>query len=255
MYVPGIRKNLVSSTVLDSIGCKQVMESGKYVLSRHGSFIRFGYICNGMILLNVKCLFGNHGAFLVSGISSNLSELWHARLGHVHYEKMKNMSKMSLIPAIETNAEKCKTCMLTKITRMPFKNVTRTSEILELIHSDLCDFHATPSIGNKKYIATFIDDATRFCYVYLLHSKDEVIDKFKVYKEEVELHQSTLIKDLRTDRGGEYYDPEYFQSTGIIHQTTAPYTPQQNGVAERKNRILKEIVNSMLSYSGLNNGF
>ena len=57
------------------------------------------------------------------------------------------------------------------------------------------------------------------------------------------------------DRGGEYYDPVYFQSTGIIHQTTTPYTPQQNGVAERKNRTLKEMVNSMLSYSGLSEGF
>ena len=64
-----------------------------------------------------------------------------------------------------------------------------------------------------------------------------------------------MVKILRTDRGGEYYDPVYFQSTGIIHQTTAPYTPQQNGVAERKNRTLKEMVNSMLSYSGLSEGF
>ncbi|GJV14363.1 zinc finger, CCHC-type containing protein, partial [Tanacetum coccineum] len=60
---------------------------------------------------------------------------------------------------------------------------------------------------------------------------------------------------LRTDKGGEYYDPVYFQSTGIIYQTTAPYTPQLNGVAKRKNGTLKEMVNSMLSYSGLSEGF
>ncbi|KAK2407746.1 secreted RxLR effector protein [Trifolium repens] len=64
-----------------------------------------------------------------------------------------------------------------------------------------------------------------------------------------------MIKTLRTDRGGEYYDPIFFQSVGIIHETTAPYTPQQNGVAERKNRALKETVNAMLSYSGLSEGF
>ena len=93
------------------------------------------------------------------------------------------MSKMSLIPAIEISSEKCKTCMLTKITRMPFKNANRTSNILDLIHSDLCDFH-----GNKKHVVTFIDDASRYCYVYLLYSKNETLDKFKIYKEEVELH-------------------------------------------------------------------
>ncbi|GJX83877.1 zinc finger, CCHC-type containing protein [Tanacetum coccineum] len=166
------------------------------------------------------------------------------------------MSKMSLIPAFDMTHESCKTYMLTKITtRQPFKGVNRESKVLDLIHSDLCDFHANPSLGHNKYVITFIDDASRYCYVYLLHAKHEALDKFKIYKQEVELQRQDLIKVLRTDRGGEYYDPVYFQSTGIIHQTTAPYTPQQNGVAERKNRTLKEMVNSMLSYSGLSEGF
>ena len=89
----------------------------------------------------------------------------------------------------------------------------------------------------------------------MLNSKDEALEKFRVFKTEVELQQGISIKVFRTDRGGEFYDPTYFQSVGIIHETTAPYTPQQNGVAERKNRTLKEMVNSMLSYSGLSNGF
>ena len=208
-----------------------------------------------MFMLNVNTPFNDVSSCMASTSTSlnlNKSELWHARLGHVHYKRIKDMSKMSLIPAIDLNNEKCKTCMLTKITRKPFKVANRLSDVLELIHSDLCDFHSTPSLGNKKYVVTFIDDASRYCYVYLLHAKDEALDSFKIYKEEVELHHhGTLIKNLRTDRGGEYYDPVYFQSTGIIHQTTAPYTPQQNGVAERKNRTLKEMVNSLLSYSCL----
>ncbi|GKB56139.1 zinc finger, CCHC-type containing protein [Tanacetum coccineum] len=81
------------------------------------------------------------------------------------------------------------------------------------------------------------------------------IDKFKVFKNEVELQQGSLIKRFRIDRGGEYMDTLYFQSVGIIHETTAPYTPQQNGISKRKNRVLKEMVNSMLSYSVLSQGF
>nr|GEY11453.1 zinc finger, CCHC-type [Tanacetum cinerariifolium] len=165
------------------------------------------------------------------------------------------MSKDNLIPEFDTTLEKCNTFMLTKITRQPFKDIKRDSNVLELIHRDLCDFHATPSLGNKKYVVTFIDDASRFCYVYLCHAKDEASNKFKIYKTEVELQQNNLIKTIRTDRGGEYYDPVYFQSIGIIHETMGPCTPQQNGVSKRKNRALKEIVNSMLSYSGLNEGF
>ena len=135
------------------------------------------------------------------------------------------------------------------------QNVKRNSVILDLIHSDLCEFHSTLSIGNKKYVTTFINDYSRFCYVYLLHSKDEALDEFKIYKTEVELKLNNSVKGLRTDRGGEYMNPQYFQSVGIIHETTAPYTPQQNSVAERKNRVLKEMVNCMISNSGLSKGF
>nr|GEV53150.1 hypothetical protein [Tanacetum cinerariifolium] len=72
--------------------------------------------------------------------------------------------------------------------------------------------------------------------------QDEELDKFKVFKTEVELQQGSQIKRFRTDRECGYMDTLYFQSVGIIHETTAPYTPQQNGISERKNRVLKEMV-------------
>ncbi|GJZ88331.1 zinc finger, CCHC-type containing protein [Tanacetum coccineum] len=197
----------------------------------------------------------NIGSAFMSTSKLNDSILWHARLGHVHFKRMQDMSKDGLIPAFDLDTEKCKTCMLTKITKKPFQNVKCETEVLELIRSDLCDLHATLSLGNKKYFVTFIDDALRFCYVYFLHNKDEALDKFKVFKTKVELQQESLIKRFKTDRGGEYMDTLYFQSVGIIHETTAPYTPQQNDIYERKNRVPKEMVNFMLTYSGLSQGF
>src|SRR5262249_30774014 len=88
----------------------------------------------------------------------------------------------------------------------------------------------------------------------LLNSKDEALSVFIKYKNEVENQLDKKIKILRSDRGGEYTSTQFEElctSLGIIHQTTAPYTPQQNGVAERKNRTLKEMVNAMLISSGL----
>ncbi|GJY89570.1 zinc finger, CCHC-type containing protein [Tanacetum coccineum] len=211
VYVPGLRKNLMSSPVY---------EYNKYILSRRGVFVGFGYYNNDMFMLNLNKVPNTFSSVcMISSIDVD-SSMWHARLGHVYYKRMLAMSKNNLNPDY-------------------FRKI------------DLCDFHATPSLGNKKYVVTFIDDASRFCYVYLCHAKDEALDKFKIYKTEVELQQNDLIKTLHTDRGGEYYDPIYFQSVGIIHETTTPYTPQQNGVSERKNRALKEMVNSMLSYSVL----
>nr|KAJ0205724.1 hypothetical protein LSAT_V11C500243750 [Lactuca sativa] len=198
LYVPGIRKNLVSEIALNNCGYKQVIESDKYILSRHRSFIGFRYICNGMIRLNINYPSSDNSVCKASSSTSNnfhKFELWHARLGHIHYKRLKYMSKMSLIPAFDMqNNEICKTCLLTKITRQPFKDFDRESKVLDLIYSDLCDFHATPSLGNKKYVITFIDDASRYCYTYLLHSKDEALDKFKIYKQQVELHTNELIK-------------------------------------------------------------
>ncbi|GJW02817.1 zinc finger, CCHC-type containing protein [Tanacetum coccineum] len=200
LHVPNIRTNFVSSSILNSCGYKQVIESNKYVLSKHGVFIGFGYLSNQMFRLNI--VNDNIGSALMSTSKLNDLILWHARLGHVHYKRMQDMSKDGLIPAFDMDTEKCKTCMLIKITKKPFQNVKRKTKVLEVIHSYLCDLHATPSLGNKKYFVTFIDDASRFCYVYLLHTNDEAFDKFKVFKNEVEIQQGSLVKRFRTDRGG-----------------------------------------------------
>ncbi|GJR85872.1 zinc finger, CCHC-type containing protein [Tanacetum coccineum] len=236
LYVPKLHKNLISGPVLNKCGYKQVYESDKYILSKSGVFVGFGYYNNGMFMLNLNKVPDNSGSVYMSSSTVVNASLWHACLGHVHYKRMLEMSKDDLIHAIDENPEKYTTCMLTKITRQPFKSITRKPIILELIHSDLCNFHATPSLGNKKYVITFIDDASRICYdeaLDNLHAKDEALDNFRIYKTEVELQQNNLIKNLRIDRGGEYYDPVFFQSVGIIHETIAPYTPQRRETQSR----------------------
>ena len=100
----------------------------------------------------------------------------------------------------------------------------------------------------------FIDNCARFCYVYLLKTKDEALHYFKVYKAEVENQLEKKIKRLRSDRGGEYFSNEFSEFCavhGIIHERTPPYSPQSNGIAERKNRTLTYLVNAMLETAGL----
>ncbi|GJS66929.1 zinc finger, CCHC-type containing protein [Tanacetum coccineum] len=199
LHVPNIRKNFVSSSILNNYGYKQVIESNKFVLSKHGVFIDFGYLSNQMLRLNI--FNDNIASAFMSTSKLNDSILWHARLSHVHFKRMQDMFKDGLISAFDMDIEKCNTCMLTKITKKPFQNIKHKTKVLELIYNYLCDLHATPSLGNKKYFVTFIDDASRFYYVYLLNANDEALDKFKVFKIEVELQQESLIKRFRTDRG------------------------------------------------------
>ena len=120
---------------------------------------------------------------------------------------------------------------------------------LELVHSDLCEMNGELTKGGRRYFMTFIDDCTRFCYVYLLKIKDEALHYFKVYKVEVENQLEKKIKRLRSDRGEEYFLNEFSEFCavhGIIHERMPPYSPQSNGIAKRKNRTLSDLVNAML---------
>ena len=108
--------------------------------------------------------------------------------------------------------------------------------------------------GGKRYFMTLIDDATKYCYVYLLKTKDETLDYFKIFKAEVETQLERKIKRLRSDRGGEYFPKifdEFCEEHDIIHETTSPYSPESNRVAERKNHMLIDLVYTMLDTAGL----
>jgi len=111
-----------------------------------------------------------------------------------------------------------------------------------------------PSVGGARYFFTFTDDCTRHTAVYFLRSKSEVPDKFVEYKALVENQTNRKIKALRSDNGSEYVNERLngiFRVSGIKHETTVPYSRQQNGVAERLNRTLVERARSMIMESKL----
>ncbi|GKE27661.1 zinc finger, CCHC-type containing protein [Tanacetum coccineum] len=104
----------------------------------------------GGVDLRLNIVNDNIALAFMSTSKLNDSILCHARLGHVHYKRMQDMSMDGLILAFDIDTEKCKTDMLTKITKKLFQNVKRETKVLELIQSNLCNLHATPSLGKKK---------------------------------------------------------------------------------------------------------
>jgi transposase InsO family protein len=125
---------------------------------------------------------------------------------------------------------------------------------LELIYSNIYEMNDVLTEGGQKYFMTIIDDASRYCYVYLLTTKDETLNCFKTYKAEVENKLEKKIKYFRLNCGGEYLSNEFdlfCAEHGVIHKRTSPYSPQSYGVIERKNHTLTDLVNSMLNTAGL----
>ncbi|KAK1571102.1 hypothetical protein Q3G72_011942 [Acer saccharum] len=149
----------------------------------------------------------------------------------------------------------CESCLEGKMTKRTFSaKGARATECLGLIHTDVCGPMSIQARGGYEYFITFTDDYSRFGYVYLMRHKSDAFDMFKAFKAEVENQLEKHIKILRSDRGGEYLSGEFQQyliDNGIVSQFSAPGTPQQNGVAERRNRTLLDMVRSMLSYSTL----
>ena len=116
----------------------------------------------------------------------------------------------------------------------------------------------TPTHGGAKYFVLFIDDFTRKTFVYFLTQKSQVLEKFKEFKAFAENETECQIQTLRSDNGGEYTSKafnEFCRNHGIQRQFSTPYTPQQNGVAERKNRTLVESARCMLQHAGLSSVF
>ncbi|GJT74860.1 retrovirus-related pol polyprotein from transposon TNT 1-94 [Tanacetum coccineum] len=194
-----------------------------------------GYAMNGMFKFNVMVVKNEINKMNSSAYLIESSNVWHARLGHVNFKSLRRLIKFNSIPNCHIDSKyKCETCVEAKLTRTSFKSVKRTTEPLDMVHTDICDLKSLPTKGGNKYFITFIDDCIKYCYVYLLKSKDEAIDKFVLYKNEVENQLGKKIKVIQSDRGGEYVSP--FAELCAQHV---------------RNRTLKEMVTAMLISSSM----
>ncbi|KAJ9535808.1 hypothetical protein OSB04_un001040 [Centaurea solstitialis] len=267
LHVASISKNLLAYSRLDTYGLASEVQMNERYIGK-------AYLVGGMYHLSVKdseddSVGGpNEGNMVTadeefgSGSSSDIFfyysvcsiSLWHKRLAHTNVKNTEKMENKGLIEINNKHFDKCETCVKSKFTKKPFPSVKRNTSYLELIHSDIYELNGILTHGGKRYFITFCDDFSRFLYVYLLHSKDQAFEAFKIYKAEAENQKEKRIKILRLDRGGEYFNHKFdtfCEENGIKHERTSPFTPQQNGLAEQKNQTLVEMVNCMLNQSGL----
>ncbi|CAA7036371.1 unnamed protein product [Microthlaspi erraticum] len=158
----------------------------------------------------------------------------------------------------ETNAPR--SAKFTSVRLKSFTTAKHTSkDVLEYVHSDLWgSLHVTPSLSKCQYYISFVDDFSRKVWIFFLKTKDEAYSKFVEWLAFVENQSGKKLKALRTNNGLEYCNKtfdDFCRAKGIMRHKTCPYTPQQNGVAERLNRTILEKVRSLLSEMGLKESF
>ena len=209
LYVPSISRNLISMSKLDTLGFSFTFGNGCFNLFKHNHFIGFDILCDGLYKLNLDNLFVktlltlHHNVGTKRGlVNEHSAYLWHKRLGHISKEKLIKNKILSNLDFIDSNI--CVYCIKGKQTKHTKKGAIST-QLLEIIHTDICGPFDVTSFSKEKYFITFIDDFSRYGYIYLLHEKSQVIDALEVFVNEVERQLNRKVKVVKSDKGGEYY--------------------------------------------------
>lgn len=256
-FIPDLKSNIISLGQATEAGC-DIRMRGETLTMRdpHGKLLVTAMRSKNRLYKVKMGLKSTSRLYLTAGSESCK---WHARLGHVNYETIRSMIRKDLVfglPTVNIEKEVCGSCLLGKQSRQAFPQATsyRASKVLELLHGDLCGPITPSTQAGKRYIFVVIDDHSRYMWTALLREKSEAFEKFKSLRSIVEQETKQKIQTLRTDRGGEFISQEfnsYCDRAKIKRQLTAPYTPQQNGVVERRNRTMMEMARSIMKHMSL----
>ncbi|KAH9681844.1 hypothetical protein KPL71_027113 [Citrus sinensis] len=251
-YVPNMKSNILSLGQLLEKGYDiHLKDYSLFLRDDKGNLItKVRMSKNRMFPLNIQ----NDVAKCLKACHKDQSWTWHLRYGHLNFGGLELLSKKNMVkglPYINHPDQLCEGCLLGKQFRKSFpkESNSRAQKPLEFIHTDVCGPFKPNSLGKSNYFLLFIDDFSRKTWVYFLKQKSEVFEAFKKFKAAVEKERGYQIKAMRSDRGGEFTSKEFLEfceANGIRRPLTVPRSPQQNGVAERKNRTILDMARSML---------
>ena len=257
LYVPNLGANLFSIRAAASKGVSASFNEESIILQKSGKKVAMGKIYKRLYCLHLRIGKEKSSAFIANSLS-----IWHQRLGHVNCKTLLHMAKQELVNGLqignkENDEHFCEGCVLGKQHRLPFpynNRCVRTSQVGEIIHSDVCGPMNTESVGGNKYFVVFKDDFSGYRSISFMKSKNETFRLLTEFVARLERETSKKVIAIQSDNGGEYTSIEsmdWFKSNGIIHRTSVAKTPQQNGAAERENRTIVETARAMIHSSKL----
>ena len=251
LHVPKLKNGLFSLTRATLMGWTATFQNNGCTVT-DGKFKIYAPITDNLCWWKSK----TQQISAYSAVSTMLDD-WHERLGHVSRNAILDCAKKDIVEGLVVMegghlGEECEACAIGKHHRRPFAEVDkRCKDPLGLVHSDLCGKFPVEGLGGGQYFVTFTDDCTRFCKVYILPNKSSatLTSVFQEYQAWAERQTGFKLKAIRTDGGGEYekWMNAHLKGSGIEHQPTASHTPQSNGVSERMNRTLMDMVDPMMA--------
>jgi hypothetical protein len=193
-------------------------------------------------------------------ISSSSFYLWHSYLGLVSSSRLRFLASTGALENLKTcDIFYCSGCKLAKFSVLPFnQSIFISFSPFDLIHSDVWGPSPVATKGGSRYYVSFINDHTRYCWVYLMKHRSEFFEIYAAFRALIKTQHSVMIKCFRCDLGGEYTSNKFYQLLaldGTIHQTSCTDTPEQNGVAERKHMHIVETARSFLLSAFVPNEF
>ncbi|KAJ0853298.1 putative RNA-directed DNA polymerase [Helianthus annuus] len=256
LVVPNLTKNLLSIGKLTEDNPVDVIFSHPYFYIQDRQTketLARGCREDGLYVLRQT-----HEALVSSSSCPKASfELWHARLGHVNFDVISMLKTKGYVSftSVLPKPGLCSPCELAKAKRQPFlSNDKRASLPLEIIHCDLWGPSPIKSVDNFLYYVAFVDDYSRFTWLYPLRAKSDFFNALSIFVPFVQTQFSTKIKIFQSDGGTEFTNNRvrnFFEQHGILHRLSCPYTPQQNGRVERKHRHIVETGLTMLFHAHL----
>jgi transposase InsO family protein len=259
LYVPALQNNLLSVLHLVANHRFRIETEGKEMVFLQNGKHRFtADICDNTAWLNASMPLAPEAA--LRGEATLSCALWHCCLCHIGADRLEQAIKGKVASGLVVESDApvpthCKPCICGKHHCDPFPQCAshRATSFLERIHSDLHQLPIHTSSG-FRYWLLFIDDYSRYFWIYLLRKKPETFDAFTQFKAMVEKQFDKSILCLHDDKGGEFIGIKwnaFFAQHGIRRENTVKASPQQNGVAERLNRTLEELLVAMLNRARL----
>ncbi|CAI7881595.1 unnamed protein product, partial [Closterium sp. NIES-53] len=269
LYVPGVRANLLSSGQLKEHGVKlQEDGDGMLLVSAAGEVLGRATYSGRVLCTNVRpCPTRSTSPApeivalraIVSKTESTPGRM-HARLAHVGMDTIRSSAKNEVAIGLDlksvTGADSpCVSCVSRKLARHTFPDQgSDADDVLAVVHIDLCGPFRVAAKDGSLYNLLLKDRKTHFVWVRPVAKKSDLLLEFQKWLLLVERQTKKSVLQLRSDRGGEFLGKkftEFVDGQGIVHDLTCPYTPQQNGMAEREMRTVVESVQTMQLHMGV----